>query len=261
MMGKSVGVSPVMVIVAIFAFTSLLGIAGAFLAIPLAAVFQVLMDHIVVHTGVVGIEDTDEGGTNIMDSMRAQIRRLRAEGLQRLRTGRGRINLKTGDRDDVDSQADYLLTRADQALTQAEQTEATDTAEEHTAHLADVDQVINQAGVMVEEARAEAVAGPESKDAHLVEAKLAVDHAGEMVEEAKAEAEIGRELEDARLVEVDQVINQAAVMVEEVKAEAVTRRENEDALLVDADLSIESAGEMVKEAKTEAMAEHEHEKP
>ena len=49
MMGRSVGVSPVMVILAIFAFSSLLGISGAFLAIPLAAILQVLMDHLIVH--------------------------------------------------------------------------------------------------------------------------------------------------------------------------------------------------------------------
>jgi predicted PurR-regulated permease PerM len=259
MMGKSVGVSPVMVIVAIFAFTSLLGIAGAFLAIPLAAVFQVLMDHIVVHAGVVGIEDTDEGGTNIMDSMRAQIRRLRAEGLQRLRAGRGRINLTTGDRDDVDSQADYLLKRADQALTEAVQSEATDTAEEHTAHLAEVDLVINQAGVMVEEAKAEAESGLKSKVANLAEAEIAIDHAGEMVEEAKAEAAIGRESENTVLVEANLAVNHAAVIVKAATAEAVIRRESEDALLDKVDLAIDHAGEMIQEAKADSkvLAGHE----
>ena len=156
LMGHSVGVSPVIVILAIFAFTSLLGITGAFLAIPLAAIIQVLMDHLVVHAGVMGTEEPGEGSTNIMSTMRAQIRRLRAEGLQRLRTGRGRINLSTGDRDDVDSQVDQMLSKADQALTEAAQTAGTDTAEEHTAHLAEVDLAINQAGEMVEEARAEA---------------------------------------------------------------------------------------------------------
>ncbi len=256
MMGKSVGVSPVMVIVAIFAFTSLLGIAGALLAIPLAAGFQVLMDHVIVHAGVGGIEDTDEGGTNIMDSMRAQIRRLRAEGLQRLRGGHGRINLKTGDRDDVDSQADYLLNKADRALTQAGETEATDTAEEHTAHLAEVDLVISQAGVMVEEAKIEAESGT-GKDAHLAEAELAVNHAAEMVEEVKAEAVIGRENEDALMVEADLAIDHADEAVAEAKSVAVIQRESQDALLKKVDLAIDHASEKVDEAKAEAVAENE----
>ncbi len=156
LMGRSVGVSPVMVILAVFAFSSLLGITGAFLAIPLAAILQVLMDHLVLHSGVSGTEEPGEGSTNVMATMRAQIRRLRAEGLQRLRTGHGRITLSTGDRDDVDSQVDRLLTKADQTLSEAAQTAATDSAEVHTALLAKVDQAINQAGEMVEGAKAEA---------------------------------------------------------------------------------------------------------
>ena len=156
LMGRSVGVSPITVILAVFAFSSLLGITGAFLAIPLAAIVQVLMDHLIVHAGVIGTEEPGEVSTNIMSTMRAQIRRLRAEGLQRLRTGHGRITLTSGDRDDVDSQVDHLLSKANQTLIEAAQTAGTDTAEVHTALLAEVDQAINQAGEMVEEANAEA---------------------------------------------------------------------------------------------------------
>ncbi len=155
LMGHSVGVSPVVVILAIFAFGSLLGIPGAFLAIPLAAILQVLMDHLVVHAGVSFAEEPSAGSTNIISSMRAQIRRLRAEGLQRLRSGHGRINLSTGDKDDVDGRVDHLLSNADQVLTGAEYTSGTDTAEVHTALLAEVHQAINKAGEMVEEAKAE----------------------------------------------------------------------------------------------------------
>ncbi len=156
MMGHSVGVSPITVILAVFAFSSLLGITGAFLAIPLAAIVQVLIDHLIMHAGVSGTEEPGEASADIMSTMRAKIRRLRAEGLQRLRTGHGRISLSKGDRDDVDSQVDHLLSRADQTLTEAAQTAGTDTAEAHTALLAEVDQAINQAGEMVEEAKAEA---------------------------------------------------------------------------------------------------------
>ncbi len=158
LMGRSVGVSPIMVILAVFAFTSLLGITGAFLAIPLAAILQVLMDHLVVHAGDTSTDEPGEGPTNIMATMRAQIRRLRAEGLQRLRNGDDRITLSKGDRDDVDSQVDDLLSRADQTLTEAAQTASTDTEAVHTALLAEVDLAINQAGEMVEEAAAETAA-------------------------------------------------------------------------------------------------------
>ena len=257
MMGRSVGVSPVMVILAILAFGSLLGITGAFLAIPLAAILQVLMDHLVTHASLSADEEPGESTPNIMTTMRAQIRRLRAEGLQRLRAGRDRINLTTGDRDDVDSQADYLLKRADQALTLAEKTEATDTAEEHTAHLVEVDMVINRAGVMVEEAETQALAELESKDAHLAEAELAIDHAGVMVEEAKAKAVIGQEIENALLIEADLAIEQAGVKVEEAKDEVLSRRESEGAHLAEAKLDIDHAGKMVEEAKAEGKTGHE----
>ncbi len=153
LMGRSVGVSPIMVILAVFAFTSLLGITGAFLAIPLAAIVQVLMDHLVAHAGVSGMEEPVEGSGNIISTMRAKIRRLRAEGLQRLRTGDDRISLSKGDRDDVDRRVDHLLNRADQALTEAAQTAGMDTAEAQTALLAEVDLAINQAGEMVEQAK------------------------------------------------------------------------------------------------------------
>ncbi len=156
LMGRSVGVSPITVIIAVFVFTGLLGISGAFLAIPLAAIVQVLMDHLIVNAGVIGTGET-EVTTNIISTMRAQIRRLRAEGLQRLRTGHGRINLFKGDRDDVDSQVDHLLSKADQTLTVAVQTVGTDTTEAHTALLAEVHQAINQAGEMVEDAKDEVV--------------------------------------------------------------------------------------------------------
>ena len=58
----------------------------------------------------------------------------------------------------MDSQVDYLLSKADQTLTEAAQTAGTDTAEVHTALLAEVDQAINQAGEMVEEAAADTAA-------------------------------------------------------------------------------------------------------
>jgi spore coat protein CotF len=73
--------------------------------------------------------------------------------------------LSKGDRDDVDSQVDHLLSKADQALSEAAQTVDTDTPEMHTALLAKVDQAIYQAGEMVEEANADASAEPQNDKA------------------------------------------------------------------------------------------------
>ncbi len=188
LMGHSVGVSPVVVILAIFAFTSLLGIVGAFLALPLASILQVLMDHLVVNAGVTSTEDPDAGSANIITRMRAQIRRVRSDVLNQLRSGRGRITLTTGDRDDIVHQADHLLHKADQALTNAAQVESTDPAEGYTEVLAEVDQAINQAVEMVEEVKAEAVIQGESEETVLVEVDKSVEAASETVDKAKDSA-------------------------------------------------------------------------
>jgi predicted PurR-regulated permease PerM len=48
-MRKAVGVNPFVSLLAIFAFSSLFGIAGALMAIPIAAILQLLLDHFVFH--------------------------------------------------------------------------------------------------------------------------------------------------------------------------------------------------------------------
>jgi predicted PurR-regulated permease PerM len=48
-MRQAVGVNPFVTLLALFAFGSLLGIAGALMAIPMAAIIQLLLDHFVFH--------------------------------------------------------------------------------------------------------------------------------------------------------------------------------------------------------------------
>ena len=48
-MRKAVGVNPFVSLLAIFAFSSLFGIAGALMAIPMAAIIQLLLDRFVFH--------------------------------------------------------------------------------------------------------------------------------------------------------------------------------------------------------------------
>ena len=51
-MSKAVGVNPFVSLLAFFAFSSLLGFAGARMAIPMAAILQLLLDHFVFHLGI-----------------------------------------------------------------------------------------------------------------------------------------------------------------------------------------------------------------
>jgi predicted PurR-regulated permease PerM len=55
-MRKAVGVNPFVSLLAIFAFSSLFGIAGALMAIPIAAIAQLLLDRFVFHPGTMESE-------------------------------------------------------------------------------------------------------------------------------------------------------------------------------------------------------------
>ena len=55
-MRKAVGVNPFVSLLAFFAFSSLLGFAGALMAIPLAAIIQLLLDRFVFHPGTIESE-------------------------------------------------------------------------------------------------------------------------------------------------------------------------------------------------------------
>jgi predicted PurR-regulated permease PerM len=157
LMGHSVGVSPVTVILSVFSFTALLGIIGAFLAIPLAAIIQVLMDHLIVHAGLGPTDEAEEENLGVLPKLRSRIRRLRVEGLRRLRSGSSRINLAAGDSDDMDAQAERLLDEADETLTDIAQNTASGTVEEYSSRLADVELAVDHAGAIVKEAKVDEV--------------------------------------------------------------------------------------------------------
>ena len=55
-MGRTVGVNPFVTLLAIFAFSSLFGIAGALMAIPMAAVIQLVLNHFVFQQPTVELE-------------------------------------------------------------------------------------------------------------------------------------------------------------------------------------------------------------
>lgn len=57
-MKSTVGVNPFVTLLALFAFSYLFGIAGALMAIPIAAIFQLVLDHFVFQTTTVEMEGT-----------------------------------------------------------------------------------------------------------------------------------------------------------------------------------------------------------
>ena len=73
-MGKSVGVSPIVAMLALVTFASLLGLAGAVLAMPIAAVIQILLDRYVLKPGV--FENPLPAGRDSLTALRMEIKEL-----------------------------------------------------------------------------------------------------------------------------------------------------------------------------------------
>jgi hypothetical protein len=57
-MKRTVGVNPFVTLLALFAFTTLFGIAGALMAIPIAAIIQLALNHFVFQQSTVELEPT-----------------------------------------------------------------------------------------------------------------------------------------------------------------------------------------------------------
>jgi predicted PurR-regulated permease PerM len=71
-MRKAVGVNPFVSLLAIFAFTSFFGIAGALMAIPLAVIIQLALDHFIFHP--IETLPNEAGGRNITGRLRYEAR-------------------------------------------------------------------------------------------------------------------------------------------------------------------------------------------
>ena len=99
-MRRSVGVNPFVSLLAIFAFSSLFGIAGALMAIPIAAIIQLLLDRFVFGPGVMEAE---------VSTGRDQASRLRYEAQGLAQDLRKQARLKKGGSDSRVKQLDQVL--------------------------------------------------------------------------------------------------------------------------------------------------------
>ena len=80
-MRKAVGVNPLVTLLAIAAFGSLLGLAGVVLAIPMAAILQTLLDRFVLGPAALPLP----AGRDRMSSLRLQAQELAQDVLKRVR--------------------------------------------------------------------------------------------------------------------------------------------------------------------------------
>jgi predicted PurR-regulated permease PerM len=115
-MRKSVGVNPFVSLLAIFAFSSLFGIAGALMAIPIAAIIQLLLDRFVFDPAA--LEPEVSAGRDTASRLRYEAQDL-AQGLRKqARLEKGGSDLRVKQIDQVMDEIEAITTDLDSLLAQ-----------------------------------------------------------------------------------------------------------------------------------------------
>jgi predicted PurR-regulated permease PerM len=115
-MNKAVGVNPFVSLLAFFAFGSLLGLGGMLVAIPMAAIIQLLLDRFVFHKGT--LESEASPGRDLASRMRYETQEL-AQGLQtQARFKKGGSALRVKQMDQVLDEIETITTDLDALLAQ-----------------------------------------------------------------------------------------------------------------------------------------------
>jgi len=99
-MRKAVGVNPFVTLLALFAFSSLFGLAGALMAIPMAAIIQILLDRFVFHPAAMDPE---------VSAGRDLASRLRYDAQDLAQDLRKQARLKKGGSDQLIKQIDQVM--------------------------------------------------------------------------------------------------------------------------------------------------------
>ena len=115
-MRKAVGVNPFVSLLAIFAFSSLFGIAGALMAIPMAAIIQLLLDRFVFHPGA--MEPEVSTGRDYASRLRYEAQDLAQDLRKQARLKKGGSVLKVKQIDQVMDEIETITTDLDALLAQ-----------------------------------------------------------------------------------------------------------------------------------------------
>lgn len=115
-MRKAVGVNPFVSLLAIFAFSSLFGIAGALMAIPIAAIIQLLLDRFVFHP--IEIEPEASTGRDLASRLRYEAQDLVKDLRKQARIKKGGSDLRIKQIDQVMDEIETITTDLDALLAQ-----------------------------------------------------------------------------------------------------------------------------------------------
>jgi hypothetical protein len=193
-MSHAVGVSALVALVAVLAFGTLYGVLGIFIAIPLAAVLQVLLDRMVIN--VEPVPDAYSVTADPLVGLRTRVQALRQQMRARLRERDTRMG--------IDPQTpDHVVDAADQHIEQAvERVEQLITAAQDTA------------GPLDAEGRATIVEELQDATQHMEEA---VDQVDTLMSAAQERTEANGPTVEMPLGELSQATQHVAEAVERVE--------------------------------------------
>ena len=115
-MNKSVGVNPFVGLLAIFAFSSLFGIPGALMAIPIAAILQLLLDRFVFHPAA--MEPEVSTGRDFSSRLRYEAQALAQDLRKQARLKKGCSARRVRQVDQVMDEIEAITTDLDALLAQ-----------------------------------------------------------------------------------------------------------------------------------------------
>jgi predicted PurR-regulated permease PerM len=115
-MRKAVGVNPFVSLLAIFAFGSLFGIAGALMAIPLAAMIQLLLNQFVFHPGATEAEGS--AGRDYASRLRYEAQSLAQDLRKQARLNQSGSDSRVRQIDQVMDEIEAITTDLDALLAQ-----------------------------------------------------------------------------------------------------------------------------------------------
>jgi predicted PurR-regulated permease PerM len=121
-MSKAVGVNPFVTLLSLFAFSSLFGIAGALMAIPIAAIIQLLLDRFIFHPAA--MEPEVSAGRDYASRLRYEALDLAQDLRKQARLKKRGSDLGIKQIDQVMDEIETITTDLDALLAQASTSDA-----------------------------------------------------------------------------------------------------------------------------------------
>lgn len=116
-MHRTVGVNPFVTLLALFAFGNLFGIPGALMAIPMAAIIQLIMNHFIFKQSTVEMQPAE--GRNYLSRLRYEAQDLIQDLRKQARHEKGGSDEKISQVENVMDEIEGIATNLDALLAQA----------------------------------------------------------------------------------------------------------------------------------------------